>query len=352
MIDTLRWQPALGLAVSAPPNRPAMPHCAQDAGTWCAKVYGWTHNDVLARSADAVVDRGLDIVLILALAIIARSLLHRTVDRLVAGATNGPSLVAAALRRHTPSRLKAMATPLLSERRVQRATTIGSVLRSITSVVVLVVAAIMVMAEFGLNLAPVLASAGIVGVAIGFGAQNLVRDFLSGMFMLLEDQYGVGDVIDLGQATGTVEAVGLRITTLRDGHGTVWFVPNGTITRVGNKSQGYAVAVVDIPLAHHADITMAIEVAGREADEVAASDEVAGLLLEPPKVLGVDSVSIEGIVLRVTAKVAPGQQWAVQRALNAGITHAFDRAALPRPSASPSPKPANGEAANNSGSRN
>jgi len=353
MIGMTRWQ-AEGLALSAPPVRPGTPHCAQDAGTWCAKVYGWTHNDLLARSADALVDRGLDIVLILVLAVIARSLLHRTIDRLVVGAANGPNLVPAALRRRAPSRLKQIAAPLLSERRVQRAITIGSVLRSITSVVVLVVAAIMVLAEFGLNLAPVLASAGIVGVAIGFGAQNLVRDFLTGMVMLLEDQYGVGDVVDLGQAAGTVEAVGLRITTVRDARGTVWFVPNGAISRVGNKSHGYAIAVVDMPLAHHADISMAIEVAGRQADEVATSDEVAGLLLEPPKVLGVESVSVDGIVLRVTAKVAPGKQWTVQRALNASITDAFDHAALPRPNANPNAnstaKPDQSEASNNIGS--
>jgi small conductance mechanosensitive channel len=329
-------------APAPPVPPPAAPHCVQDAGSWCARTYSWTHNDLLARSADAVVDRGLDIVLIVVLALVARAALHRTISKLVSGAAREGArrLVPAALRRHAPPRLKEIAAPLLSERRAQRADTIGSVLRSITSVVVLVVASIMVMAEFGLNLAPVLTSAGIAGVAVGFGAQNLVRDFLSGMFMLLEDQYGVGDVVDLGAATGTVETVGLRVTTVRDVRGTVWFVPNGTITRVGNKSQGYAVAVVDIPLAHHADITRAIDIAGRESDAVAASEEVSGLLLERPRVLGVESVNVEGIMLRIIAKVQPGQQWAVQRALNAAITHAFDDAGLPRPSANPAANPA------------
>ena len=337
---------------------PDQPRCAHDAGTLCTVVYNWTHNDLLARSADVVVGRGLEILLIVALAILARSLLHRTINRLVSGASNRSSLVPAVLRRHAPARLTEMATPLLSPRRVQRASTIGSVLRSISSVTVLVIAAIMVMAEFGLNLAPVLASAGIVGVAIGFGAQNLVRDFLSGMFMLLEDQYGVGDVVDLGQATGTVEAVGLRVTAIRDTHGTVWHVPNGAITRVGNKSQGYAFAVVDIPLAHHADINQAIEVAGREAEQVAAAQETAAFFLEPPTVLGVESISVEGVMLRLTAKVAPGKQWAVQRALNAAITDAFDDAGLPRPSTVPIavpaslPNPTQPAAANNSGSTN
>jgi len=181
----------------------------------------------------------------------------------------------------------------------------------------------------------VLASAGIVGVALGFGAQNLVRDFLSGMFMLLEDQYGVDDVVDLGVATGTVEAVGLRITTVRDVHGTVWHVRNGEIARVGNKSQGYAVAVVDVPLAHTADITQAVELAGRVAAEVAATEDVAARLLAPPEVLGVETVTVEGVTLRLTAKTQPGQQWPVQRALNAALTAAFDEAGLPRPHGAP-----------------
>ncbi|WP_156935460.1 mechanosensitive ion channel family protein [Pseudonocardia spinosispora] len=315
------------------------PACVRDQGSWCARVYGWTHNDVLSRSADVLVDRALDILLIVVLALVARALLHRAIRRVVRGATNGQVRIPSALRRRAPSGLKDIAAPLVSERRVQRANTVGSVLRSLTSAVVLVVASIMVMAEFGLNLAPVLASAGIVGVAIGFGAQNLVRDFLSGMFMMLEDQYGVGDVVDLGEASGTVEAVGLRITTLRDVRGTVWHVRNGAIQRVGNKSQGYAVAVVDVPLGYQANITEASEIAGRVADEVAARDDVAPVMLEPPQVLGVEAVSIEGVTLRLTAKVQPGEQFAVQRALNAAINTAFDKAGLPRPVTNPTSSP-------------
>lgn len=316
---------------------PWAPACAADSGSWCSRVYGWTHNDFLARSADVIVDRALAIVLIVLIAVVARALLHRAIDRLVRGAAGGPSRVPAVLRRRAPAGLRQIAAPLLSERRVQRANTVGSVLRSITSVVVLAIASIMVMAEFGLNLGPILASAGIAGVALGFGAQNLVRDFLSGMFMLLEDQYGVGDVVDLGVATGTVEAVGLRITTLRDVHGTVWHVRNGEIQRVGNKSQGYAVAVVDVPLARTVDIAKAVELAGQVAAEVAATEDVARQLLEPPEVLGVETVTMDGVTLRVTAKTQPGQQWMVQRALNAAITKAFDRAELPRPYAAVPP---------------
>jgi small conductance mechanosensitive channel len=318
--------PFLSATPAPVPDRPA---CASDSGTWCATVYDWTHNDLLARSADRVIDGGMAVLLIVVLAVLVRVMLHRAVDRLVQGAATGRVWVPGVLRRRKG--LRVIAAPLLSERRAQRANTIGSVLRSITSTVVLSVASVMILAEFGLNLGPVIASAGIVGVALGFGAQNLVRDFLSGMFMLLEDQYGVGDIVDLGEATGTVEAVGLRITTLRDVRGTVWHVRNGEIQRVGNKSHGYAVAVVDQPLAHHADIARASDLAGRLATEVAERPDIAADVMEPPQVLGIENVTAEGMTLRLTVKVNPGRQFAVQRAMNAAITDGFDNVGMPRP---------------------
>ena len=148
-----------------------------------------------------------------------------------------------------------------------------------------VIAVMLVLSELGIDLAPLLASAGIAGLAIGFGAQNLVKDFIAGMFMLLEDQYGVGDNVDLGQASGTVEAVGLRITTIRDVQGIVWYIRNGEIARVGNKSQGWARALVDLPLPLDVDVAaareLALEVARGYADEPAYRDKV----LEPPRLL-------------------------------------------------------------------
>jgi small conductance mechanosensitive channel len=317
---------------------PWLPACVRDPGSWCATVYGWTHNDLLSVGADQAVRGFLAILLIVVLALVTRALLHRAIRRLMDGAARGRVWLPTGLRRRPG--VAETSTALISERRVQRAQTIGSVLRSVTSLAVLVVAAIMILAEFGLDLAPVLASAGIVGVALGFGAQNLVRDFLSGMFMLLEDQYGVGDIVDLGVASGTVEAVGLRITTLRDVEGTVWHVRNGEIMRVGNKTQGYAVAVVDVPLAHTADTTRAIELAAKVATDVAADPRVAPDVLEPPEVLGVDRVTVEGVTLRVTVKVSPGRQYPVRRALNAAITEAFDEARMPRPYTAPAAGPA------------
>jgi moderate conductance mechanosensitive channel len=310
---------------------PAQPTCAADAGSWCATFYQWTNSDFLARSADTVVSTTFNVTLIVLLCVAARYLIHRAINRIVEGAAN--SRITRIIGR--APRLRADGNDLITPRRAQRARTTGSVLRSISSTVILVVGSITVLAEFGVALAPILASAGIVGVAVGFGAQNLVRDFLSGMFMLLEDQYGVGDIIDVGEASGVVEAVGLRITTLRDVNGTVWYVRNGEILRVGNKSQGYAVAVVDLPLAHSADIPGATALAERTATERVAEKDVADSVLEPPEMLGVERVGPEGVTLRLTVKVKPGEQFAVQRALNAAIADAFEDAGVPRPALYP-----------------
>ena len=292
---------------------PSQPECAADAGSWCAQIYRLTDSDFLARSADTIFAAGSQILLVLILALIARWFLHRLITRIVAGATSNP--VSKLMNRG--------AAAAAADRSGQRARTLGSVLRSLCSAVVGIIATIMVLGEFGVDLAPILASAGIVGIAIGFGAQNLVKDFLSGMFMLLEDQYGVGDIVDVGQASGTVETVGLRITTLRDVNGTLWYVRNGEILRVGNKSQGFAVAVVDVPMAHGTDVSEASEVATRVARERVKEPDIAEDVLEEVQTLGIESVTAEKLTLRLTVRVHPGRQFAVQRALNAALSDAL-----------------------------
>jgi len=292
---------------------PSQPECAADAGSWCAQIYRLTDSDFLARSADTIFAAGSQILLVLILALVARWFLHRLITRIVAGATSNP--VSKLMNRG--------AAAAAADRSGQRARTLGSVLRSLCSAVVGIIATIMVLGEFGVDLAPILASAGIVGIAIGFGAQNLVKDFLSGMFMLLEDQYGVGDIVDVGQASGTVETVGLRITTLRDLNGTLWYVRNGEILRVGNKSQGFAVAVVDVPVAHGTDVAEASEVATRVARERVKEPDIAEDVLEEVQTLGIESVTAEKLTLRLTVRVQPGRQFAVQRALNAALSDAL-----------------------------
>jgi small-conductance mechanosensitive channel len=319
----------------------ARPGCANDEGSWCAQVYSVTHNDWVASSAAWLVARPLKILLIVLVAFLIRYLLRRLIDRLTTiPQGNGRRLPA--LLRPLRERAPEMLGPMVIERRRQRAKTIGSVLKSMTTFVIYGLASMQILAELGIELGPLIASAGIVGVALGFGAQNLVKDFLSGMFMMLEDQYGVGDVVDIGEATGTVESVGLRITTLRDVGGTVWYVRNGEVLRVGNSSQGYAVAVVDIPLTYNADVERASEVLAEAANTATSGEALSANVLEPPEVLGVESVTPEGIKLRLTVKVRPGKQWAVQRALRARMIGALEDAGFEPPMGRYYSNPANG----------
>jgi small conductance mechanosensitive channel len=307
------------------------PSCVTDQGSLCARVFRLTQTDWISRSADDLVAHVVVVLLVIVVAVVLRFAVHRAIRRLTEGAREGrvPALLRP-LRDRAVRTLKD-AAPLMVERRTQRAQAIGSVLRSFSTILIYGVAFVLILGEFGVNLAPIIASAGIVGVAIGFGAQNLVRDFLSGIFMMLEDQYGVGDVVDLGEATGTVEAVGLRVTTLRDIAGTVWYVRNGEVLRVGNSSQGFSVAVVDIPVGHAADVDEALEIAERAAAAECAEPKIASKVIAPPDVLGVQSVTAEGVLLRLTIRTRPGEQWAVQRAVAAEVKSALDEAGVPAP---------------------
>ncbi|MGH3876062.1 MAG: mechanosensitive ion channel family protein [Actinophytocola sp.] len=303
------------------------PACVADEG-WCSTIYDWTHNDWLAASSHWLIAKPITILLIVIGALIFRAIARRLIDRLTRATGGRVPTVLRPLRERAPQALG----QLLSERRAQRAQTIGSVFKSIVSFIVFGLAFMMILGELGVNLGPILASAGIVGVAIGFGAQNLVKDFLSGVFMMLEDQYGVGDVVDTGEAIGTVEAVGLRITTLRDVNGTVWYVRNGEILRVGNSSQGFAVAVVDVPIGFGADVGQATEILQRVTTEATEDSPMSDDVIEPAEVLGVERVTAaEGITMRVTVKVRPGRQWSVQRSLRARVMDAFEDAGIRGP---------------------
>jgi small-conductance mechanosensitive channel len=299
------------------------PSCISDPGTLCAFVYRVTHQGWLASSADWVIAKPLQILLIAVGALIVRFLVHRGINRLIASTSE--SSVPNVLR---PLRDRAAEHidlgSLASERRRQRAATIGSVLRSITSVVILVVAFMLILGQLGIDLAPLIASAGIVGVAVGFGAQNLVKDFLSGIFMILEDQYGVGDAVDVGVASGTVEGVGLRTTRLRDDTGVVWYVRNGEILRVGNKSQGWSRAVIDVPLSYSTDLRRAREILKEVAGEVWHDPEYADLVIEEPTVTGVESMDRVGLAVRVMVKTKPEQQGSVASELRERIKERFD----------------------------
>jgi small conductance mechanosensitive channel len=291
-------------------------------------MYKQTGQTWLAEGSYLFLVKPLRVLLMVALAVLARALIHRTITRLVRSTTNdsSPTLLRP-LRERVPGGLIRDAAGGLPERRRQRAEALGSVLRSIASAVVFAIALMWVLSELSINLAPLLASAGIVGLAIGFGAQNLVKDFVTGMFMLLEDQYGVGDVVDVGQASGTVEAVGLRITTIRDAQGVVWYIRNGEILRVGNKSQGWGQVIVDIPVGF-AGVREATEILRTAAARLADDPQWADDLIEAPDVLGVEQITADGAVLRTTVKTTSESQWRVGRELRRCLTEALDQAGI------------------------
>ncbi|GAA4809258.1 mechanosensitive ion channel [Actinomycetospora chlora] len=271
--------------------------------------------------ADGLVQLGVRVALIVLIAVLLRVAVNRVIGHVSAGA-GVPGLLSLLRRRRGVSdadRIQAFG----SARRAQRARTVGSVVRNAATILIFGTAFTMVLGQFGVNLAPVLASAGVLGLAVGFGAQNLVKDFLSGIFMLLEDQYGVGDHVDLGDAVGTIERVGLRTTTVRDLTGMVWYVRNGTIERVGNGSQDHAVAVVDVPLAIDTDVTRAAATAEEAAVAAVRERGHAADVLDRPQVLGVEQLSASGMTLRLTARTRPGRQWAVQRAMTEHVVAAL-----------------------------
>ncbi|MFJ8581371.1 mechanosensitive ion channel family protein [Micromonospora sp. NPDC093277] len=304
---------------------PPSPECQADP--WCKNVFDLTHSAWFAEGSYWIVLKPLRVILILLLAFAARWALHRTINRLVRTTTHGamPTLLKP-LRERIPS---ATVDPeqFVPERRRQRAEAIGSVLRSMVTAFIFGIALLMVLKEFSFDLAPLLASAGIAGVALGFGAQSLVKDLIAGLFMLIEDQYGVGDNVDLGQATGVVEAVGLRVTTIRDGRGVLWYIRNGEIVRVGNKSQGWALVVLDLPIGF-ASTEEATAVLRTAAASVAVDPELASEIVEEPEVLGVEQITVDGAVIRTVVKTTADGQFAVGRELRRRLAEALENSGI------------------------
>ena len=269
----------------------------------------------------------LRIVLIIVIALLVRWLAHRTIRRLVRGGNGEVPLVLRPLKDKAPA-LVAEAAKLRSERRRQRAETIGSLLRNISSITIFTIAGMLILSELRIDLAPLLASAGIAGVALGFGAQYVVRDVISGIFLITEDQFGVGDTIDMGQAVGTVEAVGLRVTTLRDVRGVVWYVRNGEVLRVGNHSQGWNQVTIDVPIGFGTPVDEAVTAIREAATAAAEQEDVRDKVTEPPEVLGVEEVGLDGPLVRVVVKADPDAAPVVARLIRRRILTALDQAGV------------------------
>jgi small-conductance mechanosensitive channel len=296
----------------------------------CRFVFNQTGSRWLADGGFYLLLKPLRIVLIVVLAVVLRYVAQRLIHRVIQGGQGDEAPARTGLfrplRDRMPSSLQE-ATGLRSERRRQRSRALSSILQSVASITIFSLAAMLILGELGVQLGPIIASAGIVGVALGFGAQNLVKDFIAGLFMLLEDQYGVGDVVDVGEASGTVEAVGLRITTIRDVRGVLWYIRNGEIVRVGNKSQGWAVVVVDVPIGFNG-VEEATAVLRAAALAFAADPEFAPEMLEEPEVLGVEQLTVDGAVVRATVKTSSEQQWRMARELRRRLTEALENAGI------------------------
>jgi small conductance mechanosensitive channel len=276
---------------------------------------------------------GLRIALIVVIGAISLLVIRRLIKAVTEHIADGTSLLQRGLARPLGGTEVAAAlrkvTPITNARRTQRARTIGSVLRSTAGIVVGSIVVLLILDQVGVNIAPFIASAGIIGVAFGFGAQSLVKDFLSGLFMLLEDQYGVGDVVDVGTAQGTVEAVGLRVTKVRDADGTLWYIPNGSMLKVGNKTQGWANAVVEVKVDYFADLDHVQELLVAAAAELAKDPALGPSMEGAATVNTAEDLTFDAVTVKLVQRTAPARQWAVARALRSAVRQALEAADVP-----------------------
>jgi small conductance mechanosensitive channel len=307
--------------------------CGERPSWFCEAVWNATESATAARAVDWFVTRPLVALVIALVAAILSRYLRKATTALVTRIVLHDQVAASAFDK-TFDKIGVTSPIAVHEpdpRQTKRADTLAAVLRAGVSAVVWSVATLMILGVFNINLVPLLASAGIAGIAIGFGAQSLVRDCIAGFFILLEDQFGVGDVVDVGEAIGTVESVTLRATTLRAVDGTQWTVPNGAIIRVGNRSRSWVQALLDVTIRQDADVERALAELQAAVDDVFARPEVAEHLIEGPTVTGVELIGPTGITLRATAQVTPGEQWAILRALRIEVKHRFDAAGIVMP---------------------
>ncbi|QCR19041.1 mechanosensitive ion channel family protein [Agrococcus sp. SGAir0287] len=254
---------------------------------------------------------------------IVRTIIDRVVQNIVSGAKRKASVAdTEALQR----------SPLYHVRIVQRTKAMGGVLRTVAAWLIVIVTLITVLSLVGISGSALITAAGLFAAALGIGAQNVVKDVLTGLLMVLEDQLGIGDIVDLGMATGVVEQVGIRVTQVRDVNGTLWYVRNGEVNRVGNMSQGWARVVVDLGIPYEADVDGAQERILATARALAAEPKWATRVIGEPELWGIESVSDDVIVVRVTMKVRTQSRDDVARELRARLARDLRAAGIPLPS--------------------
>ncbi len=300
---------------------------ADDLNSLCRFVRRVTHNDGLAAFVRIASD-WLTAILVIVVAYVLYRLLRVAVSRFVVRMEREISHRVS--QAHERGALQA-GPRRVQTRRLQRLHAIAGALHSGIGVVVWLVATLIVLNVLGVNLGPVLAGAGLAGLVIGFGAQNVIRDWLAGFFMLLEDQYGVGDWIQIEDAVGEVEQVGLRVTRIRDINGTVWHVPNGLVERVGNLSQRWAQATLDVPVALDTDVMKAKQVILEVANELASDPGWAEDIIAPPELWGLQTWGPEGMTIRIAIPTRPLRNWDVNRQLRERLKLRFEAEGIRMP---------------------
>jgi small-conductance mechanosensitive channel len=302
--------------------------CGTERSWACEWIYDWTGSDSWAGVADWVLAKPLAIAVIVVVAIvvsrITRWLINRSMRRLAQPGRRTRHLEK--LRERTPDVLLSDEWNLRTEARVH---TITAVFRSLATGFVWFVATVWILDVIGVDFGPLIAGAGIVGIALGFGTQTMVKDFIAGFFLVVEDQYGVGDTVDLGgEAKGTVEQVTLRSTRLRDVEGNVWWVPNGQLTRVANKSHEWARALIDVVVPYQADLDQVGALMKSVADDLTAEERWAREVLEGADLWGVQELASDGVHVRMVIKTRPGAQFGLLRELRERLKAAFDVAGI------------------------
>ncbi len=285
--------------------------CGDNPGVACRLAWKLTHSANAAQLVQIYlagpVTRTLRIAVVVVLALLLRFVAHRLINRITEHAANGTAG---------------------SERREQRVRALGSILRSAVSIVVFGTAILTILGDLGFDLTPLLLSTTVLGVTLACGAQNLVRDYLAGIMMLVEDYHGVGDTIRVKDVSGTVEAVTLLSTQLRDVNGVVWHIRNGTIDTVGNESQGWSRAIIDYPVPYGEDLARIRMLMEQAADSLYRESGWHELFLEEPEVWGAQELSSKEVTMRIVAKTAPMRQWELARELRARVKAVLDAAGV------------------------
>lgn len=319
----------LVLAAGQPASEQLRAACGDDPGWVCSHVFDWTDSRTTAKVAEWLVSKPLSILIVVIITMlvtrIARWAISRSMGRLISPEPGEPGH--GRLRRRTSAML--IRADASSSRERARVETLTAVFRSLATAFFWLLGFATILDVLGLNLGPLIATAGIAGVALAFGTQTMVRDFIAGFFIVAEDQMGVGDTVDLGGgAKGTVERVTLRATHLRDVEGTVWHVPNGQITKVANKSQEWARALIDIVVPYDADVAAVSAVMLGVATEMAADVAWSRLITDVPEVWGIQEFSEAGVEVRLVIKTLPAAQFGVLRELRSRLKDAFDAAGV------------------------